>query len=85
MLATNWLRRNGYFRNHTHDMRQRLRNERLHDQVSRMAKGTIGLHGLTGSVRVSYLHDPGADDKCAAEKAKRHPERTTGPLVGAPT
>ena len=66
-------------------MRQGLRNQRLNDYVGRMAKGTIGLQSLTVNVRVSYLHDRGADDKCAAEKAKSHPERTVRPLIGAAT
>lgn len=83
MFETNWLRRNGYCRYDKHDMRQRLRNERLHDYVGRMAKGTVGLQSLTVSVCVSYLHDRGTDDKCAAEKTKRHPERMAGPPVGA--
>ena len=85
MLATNWLRRDGYCRCDAHDMRQRQRNERLHDDVGRMAKGTIGLQRLTVSVRVSYLHDRGAYDECAAEKAKPYPEGMLLPLIGAAT
>lgn len=83
MFATYWLRRNGYCRDHTHEMRQRRRHERLHDDVGRMAKGTIGLQRLTVNVGVSYLNDRGTDDKCAAEESERHPERMMGPLIGA--
>ena len=85
MPETNGLRRNGYCRHDTHDMRQRLRNERLNDYVGRMAKGTIGVQCLTVNVRVPYLHDRCADDKCTTDKAKRYPERMRGPLVGAAT
>jgi hypothetical protein len=48
-----------------------------------MAKGAVGLHRLTVHVRVSYLHDRGAYDQCAAEKAKRYPEGMLRPLMGA--
>jgi hypothetical protein len=83
VLATNWLLRDGYCRYDAHDMRQRLGNEGLHDYVGRMAQGTIGLQGLTDNVGVSYLHDRGAYDECAAKKAKRYPEGMTVPLIGS--
>ena len=66
-------------------MRQRLRDEGLHDHVGRVAQGTIGLQGLTVNVDVPHLHDRGAYDECAAKKAERSPEGMTSPLIGSAT
>ena len=47
-----------------------------------MAKCAVGLNSLTVRVNMSNLQDRGANDKCTAEKAKRHPERMTCSLIG---
>jgi len=70
-----------YCSHNTHDWRHRLRNRRLNNQVGSMAKCTVGLNGLTVRVNMSNLQDRGANDKCTAEKAKRHPERMTCSLI----
>jgi hypothetical protein len=62
-----------YCSHHTHDRRRGLRNRRLNNQVGSMAKCTVGLNGLTVRMNMSNLQDRGANDKCAAEKAKRYP------------
>lgn len=85
MLKTNWLRRNGYPRYSTNDMGQRLRNEGLTDYVGGVAKGAIRVGRLSVGVHVPDLHDGGANDKCATEKAKDHPEGMMGFPVGAAT
>ena len=48
-----------------------------------MAKRAIGLNCLTVRVDMPNLHDPGASNECTAKEAKRHPERTTCPLIEA--
>jgi hypothetical protein len=50
-----------------------------------MAKCAVGLNGLTVRVNMRNLQDRRANDKCTAEKAKRHPERTACSLIGAGT
>jgi hypothetical protein len=49
----------------------------LNDQMSGMAKRTIGLNCLTIRVRVHDLHDPAESNKCTAEKAEHYPQRMT--------
>ena len=85
MFHTNRLQRGGYCPDDPYAMRQRQRNGRLNDDVRSMAKRAIGLNSLTANVRMPDLHDRGTNDKCAAEKTKRCPERPVRPLIGAAT
>jgi hypothetical protein len=64
-------------------MWQRLRNGWLDDQVSGVAKRTIGLNSLTVGVRVSNLNNPGKGEKCTAEEAQSDPPRTTDSRIPA--
>ena len=70
-----------YCSHNTHDWRHGLRNRRLNNQVGSMAKCTVGLNGLPVRVNMSNLQDRGANNKCTAKKAKRHPERMTCSLI----
>jgi hypothetical protein len=48
-----------------------------------VAKRAVGLNGLTVGVYVPDMHDRGANNECAAEEAKRRPERRTCSLIEA--
>lgn len=74
-----------YCSHNTHGGRYGLRNRWLNNYVGSMAKCAVGLNGLTVRVNMPNLHDRGANDKCTAEEAKRHPERTTCSLIGTGT
>jgi hypothetical protein len=54
--------------------RQRLRNGWLDDQMSRVAKGTIGLNRLSLSVRVRNLNNAGKGKESTAEEAQSNPQ-----------
>jgi hypothetical protein len=79
------LQRGCYCRYDIYGMRQRLRNDWLNDDVGSVTKSTIGLNCLTVHMRVSNLHDRGANNECTAEEAKRCPERRTCSLIEAAT
>ena len=55
--------------------RQRLGNRWLNDQVSGVAKRTIGLNRWAIRVRVHDLHDPTENNKCTAYKAEHYPQQ----------
>jgi hypothetical protein len=74
-----------YCSHNTHGWRHGLRNGWLNNYVGRMAKCAVGLNGLTARVNMRNLHGRGANDKCTAEKAKQHPERTACSLIGTGT
>ena len=79
------LQRGKYCSHHTHGWRHGLRNRWLNNYVGSMAKCAVGLNGLTVRVNMPNLHDRGANDKCTAEEAERHPERMTCSLIGTGT
>jgi len=53
--------------------------------VGSVAKSTIRADRLTVGVYVPDLHHGGTNDKCAAEKTKRCPDRPVRSLIGAAT
>lgn len=59
---------------HQHNVRQRLRDSGLNNEMRSMAERTVGLKRLTGSVRMPYLYDPAQRDERAAENAEPHPQ-----------
>ena len=71
------LQRSRYGSHHTRGRRHRLWNRWLNNYVGGVAKCAVRLSGLTIRVNMPNLQDRGANDKCAAEKSKRHPERMT--------
>ena len=85
VLSANRLWRGCCRLNDPYAMWQRLRNGWLDDNVRSMAKRAIRADRLTVGVYVPDLHNGGTNDKCAAEKTKRHPERVVRPLIGAAT
>jgi hypothetical protein len=80
---TNGLQRGCYYLNDPYPTWQRLRNGRLDDQVSGVAKRTIGLNSLTVGVRVSNLNNAGKGEKCTAEEAQGDPPRTSDSRIPA--
>jgi hypothetical protein len=74
-----------YCSHNTYSWGYGLRNGWLNNYVGRMAKRAVGLNGLTVRVNMRNLHDRGANDKCNAEEAKQHPERTSCSLIGTGT
>ena len=50
-------------------------NRWLNDQMSGVAKRTIGLNRWPVRVRVHDLHDPAESNKCTAEKAEHYPQQ----------
>jgi hypothetical protein len=62
-----------------------LRNEWLYGYVGCKAKCTVRLNCLTVRVDMPNLNDRGASNECAAEEAKRYPERMTCSLIEAAT
>jgi hypothetical protein len=55
----------------------------LDDQVSGVAKRTIGLNNLTVGVKVSNLNNAGEGEERTAEEAHSDPQRTTGSRIQA--
>jgi hypothetical protein len=79
------LQRGCYCRYDIYGMRQRLRNDWLNDNMGCVAKGTIVLNCLPVYMCVPNLYDRSANNECAAEEAKRCPERRTCSLIEAAT
>jgi hypothetical protein len=72
--GTNRLQGGRYCRHNPNGARQRLRNGWLDDQMSCVAKGTIGLNRLILGVRVRNLNNAGKGKESTAEEAQSNPQ-----------
>jgi hypothetical protein len=57
-----------------HDVRQRLWNGGLDNEMRSMAQRAVRLNRLAG-VRMPYLYDPAERDERAAEQTEPHPQK----------
>jgi hypothetical protein len=57
-----------------HDVRQRLWNGGLDNEMRGMAQRAVRLNRLAGGVGMPYLYDPAERDERAAEQTEPHPQ-----------
>lgn len=65
-----------------HDVRQRLWNGGLDNEMRGMAKRAVRLNRLAG-VRMPYLYDPAERDERAAEQTEPHPQKMADSSITA--